>query len=171
MAARSLLNSLRFSASFFQHFSVVHQPFFCRTPFRPVWAITPSRGLREIIEVKDGNTTIDVLLLSQFIRSDGGLLPRRLTGLCYEEHKKIEVCVQMAQRAGLLPDHKPQLPEGHIPKRPKQQLNRYLTRWSIDSVKPIWRKGLKWCKKRMVVGHPRLQDNINYGKKPSYLKH
>ncbi|XP_064412639.1 39S ribosomal protein S18a, mitochondrial isoform X2 [Latimeria chalumnae] len=181
--------------------------FFLRGNLLDVIVFVARAKEKQIIEVKDGNTTIiegklvedvkkvpeppnpsgqcpickwnlkhkynytDVLLLSQFIRSDGGLLPRRLTGLCYEEHKKIEVCVQMAQRAGLLPDHKPQLPEGHIPKRPKQQLNRYLTRWSIDSVKPIWRKGLKWCKKRMVVGHPRLQDNINYGKKPSYLKH
>lgn len=42
----------------------------------------------------------DVLLLSQFIRSDGGLLPRRITGLCPEEHRKIAICVQMAHRAG-----------------------------------------------------------------------
>lgn len=42
----------------------------------------------------------DVLLLSQFIRSDGGMLPRRITGLCLEEHKKVAVCVQMAHRAG-----------------------------------------------------------------------
>ncbi|XP_053743453.1 39S ribosomal protein S18a, mitochondrial [Synchiropus splendidus] len=113
----------------------------------------------------------DVLLLSQFIRSDGGMLPRRITGLCLEEHRKIAVCVQMAHRAGLLPDHKPKLPEGHVPKKPKQQLNRYLTRWSIDSVKPIYKKGLKWCKKRMDVGHPALKNNIRYGLKPLYMKH
>uniref|UniRef100_A0A8B9P1Z7 Large ribosomal subunit protein mL66 n=1 Tax=Apteryx owenii TaxID=8824 RepID=A0A8B9P1Z7_APTOW len=62
---------------------------------------------------------VDVLLLSQFIRSDGGMLPRKITGLCLEEHKKIAVCVQMAHRAGLLPNHRPLLPEGHIPKKPK----------------------------------------------------
>ncbi|XP_074540653.1 large ribosomal subunit protein mL66 [Halichoeres trimaculatus] len=113
----------------------------------------------------------DVLLLSQFIRSDGGMLPRRITGLCSEEHKKIAICVQMAHRAGLLPDHKPKLPEGHVPKRPKPQLNRYLTRWSIDTVKPIYKTGLKWCKKRMVVGHPVLKNNVRYGVKPLHLKH
>ncbi|MEQ2275192.1 hypothetical protein XENORESO_000018, partial [Xenotaenia resolanae] len=113
----------------------------------------------------------DVLLLSQFIRSDGGMLPRRITGLCLEEHRKIAICVQMAHRAGLLPDHKPKLPEGHVPKRPKPQLNRYLTRWSIDSVKPIYKTGLKWCKKRMDVGHPSLRNNVRYGVKPLYLKH
>ncbi|XP_071375440.1 large ribosomal subunit protein mL66 [Centroberyx affinis] len=113
----------------------------------------------------------DVLLLSQFIRSDGGMLPRRVTGLCPEEHRKIAICVQMAHRAGLLPDHKPKLPEDHVPKRPKPQLNRYLTRWSIDTVKPIYKTGLKWCKKRMPVGHPILKDNVRYGIKPLYFKH
>ncbi|XP_075781143.1 large ribosomal subunit protein mL66 isoform X2 [Pelodiscus sinensis] len=44
----------------------------------------------------------DVLLLSQFIRSDGGMLSRKITGLCLEEHKKVAVCVQMAHRAGTL---------------------------------------------------------------------
>uniref|UniRef100_UPI00398E3206 large ribosomal subunit protein mL66 isoform X3 n=1 Tax=Pristiophorus japonicus TaxID=55135 RepID=UPI00398E3206 len=66
----------------------------------------------------------DVLLLNQFIRSDGGMLPRRISGLCFEEHKKIEICVKMAHRAGLLPDHKPALPEGHVPKKQKPHLNR-----------------------------------------------
>ena len=42
----------------------------------------------------------DVLLLSQFIRSDGGMLPRKITGLCLEEHRKIAICVQMAHREG-----------------------------------------------------------------------
>lgn len=113
----------------------------------------------------------DVLLLSQFIRSDGGMLPKRVTGLCPEEHRKITICVQMAHRAGLLPDHRPKLPEGHVPKKPKPQLNRYLTRWSINSVKPIYKTGLKWCKKRMSVGHPALKDNVRYSVKPLYTKH
>ncbi|XP_028295658.1 large ribosomal subunit protein mL66 [Gouania willdenowi] len=113
----------------------------------------------------------DVLLLSQFIRSDGGMLSKNITGLCPEEHRKITVCVQMAHRAGLLPDHRPKLPEGFVPKKPKPQLNRYLTRWAVGSVKPIYKKGLKWCKKRMAVGHPILKNNVNYGVKPLYLKH
>ncbi|XP_075900784.1 large ribosomal subunit protein mL66 [Nelusetta ayraudi] len=113
----------------------------------------------------------DVLLLSQFIRSDGGMLPRRVTGLCPEEHHKIAACVQMAHRAGLLPDHKPKLPEGHVPKNPRPQLNRYLTRWSVDSVKPIYKRGLKWCKNRMSVGHPALKNNVRFGVKPLYMKH
>lgn len=50
-------------------------------------------------------------------------------------------------------------------------LYRYLTRWSIDSVKPIYKTGLKWCKKRMPVGHPILKNNVRYGVKPLYIKH
>ncbi|XP_064453724.1 large ribosomal subunit protein mL66 isoform X3 [Mirounga angustirostris] len=65
----------------------------------------------------------DVLLLSQFLRPCGGMLPRRITGLCQEEHRKIEECVKMAHRAGLFPNHRPQLPEGFVPKS-KPQLNR-----------------------------------------------
>lgn len=113
----------------------------------------------------------DVLLLRQFIRSDGGMLPRRITGLCFEEHCKIAACVQMAHRAGLLPDHKPKLPEGHVPKNNKPKLNRYLTRWAIGTVKPIYKKGLKWNKKPMHVGNPLLKDNIRYGVRPLYFKH
>lgn len=113
----------------------------------------------------------DVLLLSQFIRPDGGLLPRRITGLCLEEHRKIAICVQMAHRAGLLPDHKPEPPANQIIKKPKQQLNRYLTCWSTDSVKPIYKTGLKWCKRRMAVGSPLLKYNVRYGVKHINIKH
>ncbi|XP_077198818.1 large ribosomal subunit protein mL66 [Paroedura picta] len=164
------------------------------------WARAPSRGLREVIENTENNTTIiegkiledreapvplnpsgqcpicrwnlkhkytyeDVLLLSQFIRNDGGLLPRRVTGLCLREHRKIAVCVQMAHRAGLLPNHRPPLPEGVLPRK---KLNRYLTRYAVGSVKPILNKGRKWCKVPMPVSHPILKDNIYYGKPPRF---
>ncbi|XP_029281633.1 large ribosomal subunit protein mL66 [Cottoperca gobio] len=114
----------------------------------------------------------DVLLISQFIRSDGGLMPRRVTGLCTEEHQKIAMCVQMAQREGLLPDHRPKVPEDHVPNpNPRPKFNRFLTRWSVDTVKPIYKVGLKWCKKRMVVGTPLLKNNVRYGVKHLNFKH
>ncbi|KAG7220769.1 hypothetical protein INR49_032012, partial [Caranx melampygus] len=47
----------------------------------------------------------------------------------------------------------------------------YLTRWSTNSVTPIYKTGLKWCKKRMSVGHPALKDNVRYSVKPLYTKH
>lgn len=110
----------------------------------------------------------DVLLLSQFIRPHGGMLPRSVTGLCREEHLKIEECVKMAHRAGLLPNHRPRLPEGFVPKN-KQKLNRYLTRWSRRSVKPIYNKGHRWNKVRMAVGSPLLKDNVCYSSRPLVL--
>ncbi|KAJ7340926.1 hypothetical protein JRQ81_004213 [Phrynocephalus forsythii] len=112
----------------------------------------------------------DVLLLSQFIRPDGGMLPRRITGLCDVEHRKIAECVKMAHRAGLLPNHKPKLPEGFVPKV-KRKFNRYLTRFSVNSVDPIYNKGRKWCRVPMPISHPALRDNINYGSKPPRFYH
>lgn len=42
----------------------------------------------------------DVLILSQFVRTDGCMLPRRITGLCRRQQKKIGKMVTMAQKAG-----------------------------------------------------------------------
>lgn len=42
----------------------------------------------------------DVLILSQFVRTDGCMLPRRITGLCRRQQKKIGKMVSMAQKAG-----------------------------------------------------------------------
>jgi small subunit ribosomal protein S18 len=43
----------------------------------------------------------DVLILSQFVRSDGCMLPRRITGLCKIQQKKMSSLVTMAQKAGM----------------------------------------------------------------------
>ncbi|EOB08970.1 28S ribosomal protein S18a, mitochondrial, partial [Anas platyrhynchos] len=69
----------------------------------------------------------------------------------------------------LRPNHRPRLPEGHIPKKPK--LNRYLTRWSVRSAKPIWTRGPKLWKVPMPVGHPLLKDNVKYTHKPLNFNH
>lgn len=42
----------------------------------------------------------DVLILSQFMRSDGCMLPKRITGLCSKQQKKMSSLVTMAQKAG-----------------------------------------------------------------------
>lgn len=46
----------------------------------------------------------DVLILSQFLRTNGTMLPRRITGLCNVQQKRVSVLVTMAERAGLLPN-------------------------------------------------------------------
>ncbi|KHN88347.1 28S ribosomal protein S18a, mitochondrial [Toxocara canis] len=46
----------------------------------------------------------DVLILEQFMREDGTVLPRQLTGLCKKQQLRIERCVMQAHWAGLFPD-------------------------------------------------------------------
>jgi len=49
----------------------------------------------------------DVLILSQYVRGDGCMLPRRVTGLCKRQQRKIGTLVTMAQKAGLMPNLAP----------------------------------------------------------------
>lgn len=42
----------------------------------------------------------DVLILSQYVRSDGCMLPKRITGLCSKQQKRMGRLVTMAQKAG-----------------------------------------------------------------------
>lgn len=42
----------------------------------------------------------DVLILSQFVRRDGCMLPRRVTGLCKKQQKRVGTLVTMAHKAG-----------------------------------------------------------------------
>ncbi|XP_033125955.1 39S ribosomal protein S18a, mitochondrial-like [Anneissia japonica] len=49
----------------------------------------------------------DVLILSQFIKEDGSMLPKRITGVCSKQHLNLVECIKRAHKAGLLPDHKP----------------------------------------------------------------
>lgn len=59
----------------------------------------------------------DVLILSQYVRSDGCMLPRRITGLCKRQQKKMGTLVTMAQKAGLMPNLGP----ANSKKDPKQR--------------------------------------------------
>ncbi|KAJ0176457.1 hypothetical protein K1T71_007636 [Dendrolimus kikuchii] len=61
----------------------------------------------------------DVLILSQFVRSDGCMLPRRITGLCRRQQKKIGKMVTMAQKAGLMINLTP----AYSKKDPKKRWN------------------------------------------------
>lgn len=42
----------------------------------------------------------DVLIISQYLRSDGSMLPRAITGLCNVQQKYIGTLVTMAHKAG-----------------------------------------------------------------------
>lgn len=43
----------------------------------------------------------DVLILSQYLRQDGCMLPKRVTGLCGKQQRRIGTMVTMAQKAGI----------------------------------------------------------------------
>ncbi|CAL8111434.1 unnamed protein product [Orchesella dallaii] len=44
----------------------------------------------------------DVLIISQFVNSKGKQLPREVTGLCREKHKRMDYLIVMAEKAGLI---------------------------------------------------------------------
>jgi len=44
----------------------------------------------------------DVLILSQFMKPNGGLLPRRISGLCGPQQRRMRWLVDMAKNAGLV---------------------------------------------------------------------
>uniref|UniRef100_A0A914ENL5 Mitochondrial ribosomal protein S18A n=1 Tax=Acrobeloides nanus TaxID=290746 RepID=A0A914ENL5_9BILA len=46
----------------------------------------------------------DILILEQFMREDGTVLPKKLTGLCKKQQMHIERCIMQAHWSGLFPD-------------------------------------------------------------------
>jgi ribosomal protein S18 len=44
----------------------------------------------------------DVIILRQFLRDDGSILPTSVTGLCWKQQKKLMTIVKQAKEAGLL---------------------------------------------------------------------
>uniref|UniRef100_A0A2R9A0A1 Uncharacterized protein n=1 Tax=Pan paniscus TaxID=9597 RepID=A0A2R9A0A1_PANPA len=150
------------------------------------WSQLPAHGFREVVEIQEGKTTIIEgritvtpkespnppnpsgqcpichwnLNHNQFIQPHGGMLPRKITENC-----KIEECVKMAYRAGLLPNHRPQLPEGVVPKG-KPQFNQYLTHWGPRTLMPIYKK-----RAFMALGSTLLRDNVCYSRTSWKLYH
>jgi ribosomal protein S18 len=57
----------------------------------------------------------DVLILRQFLKEDGTLLPRKVTNLCFKQYKKLRVLVKHAKNAGLLMNLQPNLLNGQKP--------------------------------------------------------
>ncbi|XP_011504672.1 PREDICTED: 28S ribosomal protein S18a, mitochondrial [Ceratosolen solmsi marchali] len=75
----------------------------------------------------------DVLILSQFVKSNGQILPRYVTGLCYVQQKRIGILITMAQKAGLMPNLGP----ANSKKNPKTryQYKRFNTYYDETSIK------------------------------------
>ncbi len=47
--------------------------------------------------------TVDVLILRQFMREDGHVVDRDVTGLCRRQHQRVSKLIKMAAKAGLFP--------------------------------------------------------------------
>lgn len=74
----------------------------------------------------------DVLILSQFLRKDGCLLPRRTTGLCAKQQRRIKFLVAMSQKAGLMPNLAPSWSKKDPQKRfGSKKYNRYFDESTI----------------------------------------
>jgi hypothetical protein len=44
----------------------------------------------------------DVLIIGQFINSKGKQLPQEVTGLCLQQHRRMQYLIVMAEKAGLI---------------------------------------------------------------------
>uniref|UniRef100_A0A2M4C2P6 Large ribosomal subunit protein mL66 n=1 Tax=Anopheles marajoara TaxID=58244 RepID=A0A2M4C2P6_9DIPT len=75
----------------------------------------------------------DVLILSQYLRSDGCMLPRRVTGLCKRQQRRIGAMVTMAQKAGLMPNLNPASSKKDPKKR--YQWKKYNKYFDEDTIK------------------------------------
>ncbi|GIY05285.1 28S ribosomal protein S18a, mitochondrial [Caerostris darwini] len=45
----------------------------------------------------------DILIISQFLNSDGSVVPQHITGLCNKQYFRVVRALALAQRAGLIP--------------------------------------------------------------------
>ena len=78
----------------------------------PVIAIKASELTKDNLTIANGCpvcsrgitfTYRDVLFLSQFMTPEGHMINRRKTGVCKKQHLKIQKCMHIARRVGLLP--------------------------------------------------------------------
>ncbi|XP_043235007.1 28S ribosomal protein S18a, mitochondrial-like [Amphibalanus amphitrite] len=80
----------------------------------------------------------DVLILSQFLRSDGCLLPRRVSGVCRLQQRRVQQLVAMAQKAGLMPNLAPSSSKRDPRRRfGFKKFNKYYDESTIRDVQPF----------------------------------
>jgi len=75
----------------------------------------------------------DVLILSQYIRNDGCMLPRRITGLCKRQQKRVSTMVTMAQKAGLMSSINP--PGSKKDPRSRYKWKKWNSYWDETTIK------------------------------------
>ena len=71
----------------------------------------------------------DTLVLRQFLREDGTILPKKVTGLCKKQQSKLHTIVKHAKAAGLLMNLQPPLLNGSLPSLDQEKRNEHL-KWN-----------------------------------------
>ncbi|KDR24159.1 39S ribosomal protein S18a, mitochondrial [Zootermopsis nevadensis] len=94
-----------------------------------------SRGCCTICSLGLDVKHTDVLILSQFLRSDGCMLPRRVTGLCRNQQKRMSKMVAMAQKAGLMPNIAP--PKSKMDPKRRYKWKKYNTYFDESTIKDV----------------------------------
>ncbi|XP_065205730.1 large ribosomal subunit protein mL66 [Planococcus citri] len=98
----------------------------------------------------------DVLILSQFVRSNGLMLPARITGLCRMQQVRMSKLVSMAHIAGLMPTLVPKYSKKDCFKKRRdwRKHNTYFEESTIMSWDPLYKdeSGIKekWYKMRGI---------------------
>ncbi|VDQ17166.1 unnamed protein product [Trichobilharzia regenti] len=60
------------------------------------------RNKKEVKYTVNKNVTTDVRILSQFLRPDGSVIPRSVSGISLRSQKHIELMIERARKAGEL---------------------------------------------------------------------
>lgn len=97
----------------------------------------------------------DVLILSQYIRDDGCMLPRRTTGLCKRMQKRIGTMVTMAQKAGLMPNIGPRSSKRDPEKRFEwKKFNKY---FDESTIREPGKKNFKWTNYKHNMAYAKVK--------------
>uniref|UniRef100_A0A1B6KVX7 Large ribosomal subunit protein mL66 n=1 Tax=Graphocephala atropunctata TaxID=36148 RepID=A0A1B6KVX7_9HEMI len=104
----------------------------------------------------------DVLILSQFVRQDGCMLPKRITGLCSVQQKRVSYMVTMAHKAGLMGKLKP--PKANIDPTKRDQWKKFNTYFDETTIKPPKLfLHMKYKKKVEDFKKSQVEDNKSLG--------
>ncbi|KAL4154235.1 hypothetical protein QTP88_002062 [Uroleucon formosanum] len=100
----------------------------------------------------------DVLILSQFVRSDGCMMPRRITGLCRTQQKRMSKLVSMAHKAGLMCDLAPANSKKDTTKR--KLWKKYNTYFDESTIK-VYENHFKTMKENIILDYMKSRNPEN----------
>ncbi|XP_026817281.1 28S ribosomal protein S18a, mitochondrial [Rhopalosiphum maidis] len=100
----------------------------------------------------------DVLILSQFVRPDGCMMPQRITGLCKTQQKRMSKLVSMAHKAGLMCNLAPDNSKKDPTKR--KLWKKYNTYFDESTIK-IYESHFKTVKENIILDYMKSKKSEN----------